>query len=246
MLLSRRGSGFRISNHSLMHSQLCLIILSIMLFGTGFSQAGENKAPRLLFVGNSITLHGPAGKIGWTGNWGMAASSAEKDYVHLVVDAVAKLRGSRPEFQVVNVAEFERAYDTFDVSTKLTDALAFQPDTVILAIGENVPALKSDEAGVNFRESVVRLLTLLKRDGRAALYVRSCFWADAAKDAALKEACATAGGVFVDISALGKDEGNYARSERTIAHEGVARHPGDRGMRAIADAITAALAPPAK
>jgi alpha-galactosidase len=90
------------------------------------------------------------------------------------------------------------------------------------------------------------LLTLLKRDGRAALCVRSCFWADATKDATLKEACAAAGGVFVDISALAKDERNYARSERKIAHEGVARHPGDQGMRAIADAITAALAQPAK
>ena len=49
------------------------------------------------------------------------------------------------------------------------------------------------------------------------------------------------GGVFVDISGLGKDESNYARSERSFAHGGVAAHPGDKGMQAIADALLKAI-----
>ena len=36
------------------------------------------KAGRVLFLGNSITLHGPAPAIGWEGNWGMAASTVRK------------------------------------------------------------------------------------------------------------------------------------------------------------------------
>ena len=42
------------------------------------------KGPRVLFVGNSITLHGPRPQIGWTNNWGMAATARDKDYVHLL------------------------------------------------------------------------------------------------------------------------------------------------------------------
>jgi hypothetical protein len=49
------------------------------------------------------------------------------------------------------------------------------------------------------------------------------------------------GGTFVDISALSKDEKNYARSERPYKHAGVAHHPGDRGMAAIAEEIMKAV-----
>ena len=212
-----------------------------MLSSTSLSWAQAGKGGRLLFIGNSITRHGPSAKVAWTGNWGMAASAEAKDYVHLVVDAVAKQRGVKPEFLVANVADFERNYAAFDVAAKLTTEVAFNADTVIVAIGENVPALKTPEAKTQFKEAMVKLLALLKRDGQATVYVRSCFWADATKDAILKEACDATGGVFVDIGTLGKDEANYARSERKFEHEGVARHPGDRGMRAIADAIIAAV-----
>ena len=40
---------------------------------------------KVLIYGNSIALHGPLAKIGWTNNWGMAASAPEKDFAHLVV-----------------------------------------------------------------------------------------------------------------------------------------------------------------
>jgi hypothetical protein len=49
------------------------------------------------------------------------------------------------------------------------------------------------------------------------------------------------GGTFVDISRLGSDTKNYARSERKFSHDGVAGHPGDAGMAAIAEAIWKAV-----
>lgn len=212
---------------------------------TGLAQAEKKKeGARLLFLGNSITLHGPAKNIGWTGNWGMAASAEEKDYVHLVVDAVTKRDGRKPEAKVVNLADFERGFEHFEIAAKLKAEVAFRPDTVILALGENVRELKTDEARMKFRDSVSQLLKFLKGGTRCTIYVRSCFWPNAAKDSALKEACATVGGKFVDISALAKDERNYARSERKIAHSGVAAHPGDKGMSTIANLIFAAISAP--
>jgi hypothetical protein len=232
-----------------MHFRRFLALFALLLpaglclaFEAPPAQPAKSPEPaRVLFLGNSITLHPPAKGLGWEGNWGMAASAEAKDYVHLVVDGLAKRAGKVPKFRAVNIADFERGYATYDSAAKLKDELAFQPGIVVLAIGENVPALVTDEAKAAFKESLIRLFTLLKSPAGPQLYVRSCFWADAAKDAALKDASTAVGATFIDIGALSKIEANYARSERKIEHAGVANHPGDAGMKAIADAILGAM-----
>ena len=203
--------------------------------------AAASGPRKVLFLGNSITRHGPKADIGWEGNWGMAATTAEKDYVHIVTKALTEKSGQAPQVQVQGGAEFERAYAAFDAAAKLKDAIDFKPDLIILAIGENVPGLKNEEEKKQFQGSVTKLLRALKGNGKPTIIVRSSFWANEAKDDAMRQACAEVGGIYVDIGALGKDEANYARSERDIKHAGVGRHPGDKGMQAIADAIVKAL-----
>jgi hypothetical protein len=200
-------------------------------------------ARRILFLGNSITLHGPKADIGWTGDWGMAASGADRDYVHLIAGALAARAGTAPEVMVENIADFERTPDTFDLKARLEKPLAFGADIVVVAIGENVPALRTDAARAAFRGHVRELLATVKGKGGPAVYVRGCFGPDPAKDEVLKQAAAAEAGVtFVDISAVGRDPANRAGAERPIAHQGVAGHPGDKGMRAIADALLKAIA----
>ena len=48
----------------------------------------EGNGIRVTFVGNSITLHGVKPDIGWNNAWGMAASAKEKDYVHVLENAI--------------------------------------------------------------------------------------------------------------------------------------------------------------
>jgi hypothetical protein len=43
-----------------------------------------SEVERVAFIGNSITLHGPKADIDWNGNWGMAATEAQRDYVHRI------------------------------------------------------------------------------------------------------------------------------------------------------------------
>jgi len=221
------------------------LVLSLISFCAGEQQAGklrpEIKADRVLFLGNSITRHGPAPKIGWNDDWGMAATALEKDFVHLVASGLGELAGKKPEIMLKNIADFERGLGTYDIAANLKSELAFKPTLVIVAIGENVAALQTEEAKAQFKAGLQKLLDALKNSGRPSLIVRSCFWPDQTKDEILRQACAAAGGTFVDIAALGKDESNYARSERKIEHAGVAAHPGDKGMKAIADAILSAL-----
>jgi hypothetical protein len=124
---------------------------------------------------------------------------------------------------------------------RLKEHLDFKADIVVVAIGENVPPLASEISKTRFRDAFARLLTTLGQNGRPAILVRSCFWPDKTKDAIMRRSCAAAKAVFVDISQLGQDESNYARSERSFAHAGVAAHPGDKGMHALAGALWKAI-----
>jgi Tol biopolymer transport system component/lysophospholipase L1-like esterase len=205
------------------------------------SMLGCLRAARVLFLGNSITLHAPSPGIGWTGNWGMAASVEEKDYVHLLTADISKASGAQPKAMVRNLADFERGYETFDFPTGLKAELAFAADIVVVALGENVPEPTTDVARTKFAAAFARLIAALKQHGHPAIFVRSSFWPDATKDDIMRQASADAGVTFVDIAALGRDESNAARSERKIEHVGVAGHPGDKGMQAIANAIFAAI-----
>lgn len=214
-----------------------LVILACLIT----QAAAQSSYRKILFLGNSITKHGPKADIDWSGNWGMAASAEAKDYVHLVTQALTEKQGTAPEVLVKNIADFERAYAGYDIAAKLKEAVDFQADLIILAIGENVPGLKTPADKAKLQESVTKLLTTLKGDRKPTILVRSCFWANAAKDEALRGACDAVSGIHVDISVLSKDEKNYARSERPYKHAGVANHPGDAGMAAVADALVNAL-----
>jgi len=201
---------------------------------------GDIRAGKILFLGNSITLHGPLADIGWTNNFGMAASSLDKDYVHILTHSISEITGVHPTTMVKNISDFERGYEDYNLS-RLGEALDFGAEIVILAIGENVPALPSGESKIKFRESVLNLLEALKNAGDLTIIVRSSFWKDRTRDEILKEAGEAVGGIFVDIGALGMDESHYARSEGIYDNRGVGAHPGDKGMQAIADVLLAAI-----
>ena len=51
------------------------------------------KISNVLILGNSITFSAADSKVGWFGNWGMAASKPEFDYVHLLT---AKFKDLNP------------------------------------------------------------------------------------------------------------------------------------------------------
>ena len=67
----------------------------------------DSDGLRVMFLGNSITLHGVRPEVGWFHEWGMAASCEENDYVHLLMSAV---RESHPDaaFCICPGADWER------------------------------------------------------------------------------------------------------------------------------------------
>ena len=123
----------------------------------------------------------------------------------------------------------------------MKDLFAFDPDLVVLAIGENVPALNSEEAKAQFKAGVMRIMGCALARRHPLVVVRSSFWADPTKDQVLRQACQEADAIFVNAGPLGHEVANAARSERSFSNDGVASHPGDQGMKALADAIIQAV-----
>lgn len=238
------------NNHSILRHQTAFILLFTCLAISKVQgqdskdnselRIGSLAVTRVLFLGNSITLHAPAASIGWTGNWGMAASSADNDYVHRLTEQIAAVSGGRPKIMVRNIADFERGLGSFDIREQLKEELAFRADVVVLAIGENSAKPESDHAKRAFSDALEELLTALEKSNNPRIFVRSQFWAEPIKDGLLKAATMKHKHVWVDLHGL-IDESCYARSERKIEHAGVSGHPGDKGMQVIANAMMKAI-----
>ena len=204
------------------------------------SRGGEFK---VLVYGNSIALHGPLAKIGWTNNWGMAASAPEKDFAHLVVAGLEAKLGRKADFRIRNLAALERNFTTniSKVAEIAADAV-WRPDYVVVAIGENAKGVDETNAAAygKFLADVARPFA----DSGARIVMRSPFWKNALKAECTEKAAADVGAVYVDAGSLGSSAENKAIG--LFSHAGVANHPGDLGMRRIADLILAGFAVPSK
>ncbi len=171
----------------------------------------------------------------------MAASAKEKDYVHVLMNRIAKAAGGNPRVMVKNIAPFERTLTDYNIREQLKDELNFAADVVIIALGENASTPTTDDARVRFSKAFLNLFTELKKQNSPVIFVRGQFWKNSNKDNLLKQACEKTGGIFIDTSKIGLDESSYARAERKFKHAGVAAHPGDKGMQQVADAFWHAI-----
>lgn len=195
--------------------------------------SGGNEGARILFLGNSITLHAPKSEIGWNGNWGMAASSEENDYVHIVMNEVKK-KYPEAAFCVVQGAVWERNYINCDLNEHFSTAKDFKPDVIISFVSENIPADSFDEGA--FIEKLTELHEYLSGGNKDVKIIRlSNFFAAEEKSAAIRKYAQLSGAHYVEISDLIKDDINLAKDK--FEHKGIQIHPGDIGMAEIAKRI---------
>lgn len=85
-----------------------------------------DKGKRVLIFGNSITRHPPAPDFGWLLDCGMAASCAEKDYVHLLYN---RFRTSGEVcFCIFQASDFECTLSEREIMPELAEAEKFGAD----------------------------------------------------------------------------------------------------------------------
>ena len=195
---------------------------------------------RVVFIGNSITLHPAAPQLGWYGNHGMAASAPEKDYVHLVINGIEAETGRKADVRIRNLADFERNFQNYDFN-EIQDLIDFNPDYLIVALGENVAEIKQDEDKLVFRAAFKKLLEKFIR-GRAMpnAVVRGVFWKNPWKDEMMEHAASDFSIPFVKTDFLDCKD---MKAIDLFEHTGVASHPNDKGMAEIAKQILEGLFP---
>ena len=190
----------------------------------------ENTGKRILFVGNSITLHAPKEDIGWSGNWGMAASSKDKDYVHMTEKMVLE-KNSDAAFCVCQVSSWETVYkDGEKVLDTFKEARDFGADIILMRIVEN--CIRNDFDAEIFKKEYKKLISYLSGDKEPAVIITSGFWKHPG-DEALEEVAKEIGADFICLGELGERE--EMRADGLFEHKGVAHHPGDLGMQTIAE-----------
>lgn len=186
---------------------------------------------RVLIVGNSITGHGPAPELGWTGDWGMAASSAEKDYVHIISKKL-RLLNPNVDIKIQYAVEFERTYSGFDY--KSLESLAdYKPDLIIMRIAENTDV----DYIYNYEDRYANYVAKLTSKTDAKVICTTSFWkSKSGVTAVIKKIASDKGYYLADLTPLWSDN-SYSAIDLFLNTD-VGSHPSDKGMKAIADRIS--------
>jgi hypothetical protein len=209
---------------------LLAIVLTTISCKKERAKAVTPPAPfsNILILGNSITYSPPNLSIGWYGNWGMAASAIDSDYVHILTARFKQLN-SNCKVSVENIAAFELGFTTFNLDSAFMTYKNTKPDLVIILIGEDV------QAGFDttlFDRKYAALVNYFKTaNPNVKIFAAGSFWAGKdAVDSVMKKYSP-----FISLSHLSADPST--ESYGLFTNPGIEPHPSDKGMREISNAM---------
>jgi hypothetical protein len=211
---------------------LFAIGLTIALTFTSKSNSYTKKGPikRVLILGNSIVRHGPRPEIGWYQNYGMAASSIDSDFVHILIRNI-KAKDSSCQVFYENIADFESGYWNWDY-TKADTFASFRPDIIIMRIAENV----NDELAekYNFIDYYDKLIHHIDTGENAMVFICNGWWDNQHVNRLLQDYAEENNCHFIDQAGLNtiatKAIGLYPDKD-------IQQHPNNLGMQKIAESI---------
>lgn len=197
-----------------------------------------------LAIGNSITKHSICDY--WWGTWGMAASTAEKDYPHLASKMLEERYGP-VTMQVLNFSTWEtQSYDRAQLLPLMDKYLDEYVNLVTIQLGEDCYDMTT------FENDYIELIRYIREHApNAHVMVVGDVWEFAPRDELKLAACVKSEIPFVDLAEM-KDNGAYQcglgavvygddGQQHVVEHAGAARHPSDAGHQFMAEKIVAAL-----
>lgn len=191
---------------------------------------------KVMFIGNSITIHEIRPELGWNRLCGMAASSLENDYVHHVIRYLQQ-KEDKLSVYVYSGKLWELDYYKFEnLDYVLKEIEQYQPDIIIIRIGENTyPNLQ--KYGYDLFSTFNRLVEFSKQTAKY-VFVTSLFWKNDVIDDVISKAVKENDAFYIDIRDLNIPEN---KAIGLFENVDVASHPGDLGMQRIAERIIDSL-----
>ena len=189
---------------------------------------------RILIIGNSITRHDAKPEIGWHGDFGMAASREENDYVHLLCGRILEKEDAC--IMVHQLALWERSCTQKDALSFVKASRNFAPDLLICRLGENIPSPTEADGQQKMEDAFSSLIDYIRP--KKTVFT-TCFWKHGIIDEAIRAVAKKKNAPLAELGDLGEDERFMAIG--LFEHNGVAHHPGDLGMKEIAERIYFAM-----
>lgn len=198
----------------------------------------ETAKKKVMFIGNSITIHEPLPSIGWTKKCGMAASDEEHDYVHLVFDHLLTLQ-KETSLCVFNLGQWEKDFTNALKLLPFKEVIEdFKPDLVVVRLGENFNheyIKKGIDPALGFND----LINLVKTQTNNII-MTSLFWEYDVIDEAIENVAKENNFKYVLLNDLGNQR-QYLAYNQYNNDAIYCGHPGDEGMKEIAQRIIKVL-----
>lgn len=153
----------------------------------------------------------------------MAASTYERDFMHLFTLALTLELSPRPVEPLINAAR-----RMSDIAEQISDIIGPPPALVVIQGGEN--DVWDDSFSARYEAYLTTLTQGLSTNAQVIVLGD---WYSAEKSDCGRAIAAARGWPWVNLFALQQD-GNLSGDGGPYSHEGVASHPNDSGMKAIA------------
>lgn len=194
-------------------------------------------------IGNSITIHPYSEAVNWlVSDRGMAASRVAYDYCHRMLEYFHDYNANTLQTAQYNFSAWEVATNRDSELYRLDTVLTSDLDLVVVQLGENVSDISTLESDFIALINYIKL----KSPNAYIILVGDCF-RSVSKDMIKRSVCATLGISFADLSQyterpdfqVGMGTTIYKENNDTfsVTNSGVAVHPGNVGMRCIAQSI---------
>jgi hypothetical protein len=194
---------------------------------------------KALFIGNSLLLG--------NGSFGMSASDSNHDYYHYITQ---KIISYNPSFTATKfIGSPWEGYSSLSdqyiwMENKLLPNLSSELDLIVIQLGDNVNT--PEKAAIFQQGSITLLKYIMQHCPKADVVWAGTWFSTKPNQAFISAACSDTGAIFIDISdlyvskyesAIGDIITHIDGTKTTITDKGVAEHPNNAGMLAIANRI---------